>query len=36
MTPDEFYGKARGVQAFLLASMMVTLESQEGGGADGG
>jgi len=32
ITPDEFYEKPPGVRAFLLASMMVALESREKGG----
>lgn len=31
ITPDEFYEKPKGVQAFMLASMRITLESQKGG-----
>ena len=36
ITPDEFYKKPRGVQAFMLASMRITLESRKGGGDSGG
>lgn len=36
MTPDEFYAKTPGVQAFLLASMQITTESWKGGNGDGG
>lgn len=36
MTPDEFYEKPEGVQAFLLASMRTTLESRQGGGGEDG
>ena len=35
-TPDEFYMKPKGVQAFLLASMRITLESRAKGGEGGG
>lgn len=34
MTPDEFYQKPRGVQAFMLASTRLYLESMEKGGTD--
>lgn len=34
--PDEFYEKPKGVQAFMLASMRITLESQKGGNDGGG
>ena len=33
---DEFYEKPKGVQAFMLASMRITLESQKGGNDGGG
>ena len=36
ITPDEFYEKSRGVQAFMLASMKITLESRKGGEDDSG
>lgn len=36
ITPDEFYEKTKGVQAFMLASMRITLESQKGGNDGGG
>nr|DAL67068.1 MAG TPA: hypothetical protein [Caudoviricetes sp.]DAO43633.1 MAG TPA: hypothetical protein [Caudoviricetes sp.] len=36
ITPDEFYEKPRGVQAFMLASMRITLESRTKGGDDNG
>jgi len=36
MTPDEFYAKPENIQAFMLASMTVYLESLKGGGSDGG
>ncbi len=34
--PDEFYEKPKGVQAFMLASMRITLESRTKGGEDNG
>lgn len=34
ITPDEFYLKPSGVQAFMLASMRITLESRTKGGED--
>ena len=36
ITPDEFYKKPHGVQAFMLASMRIYLESTKGGEEDGG
>lgn len=36
ITPDEFYQKTKGVQAFMLASMRITLESRTKGGDDSG
>lgn len=36
ITPDEFYKKTRGVQAFMMASMRITLESRTNGGGDSG
>ena len=36
ITPDEFYMKPRGVQAFMLASMRITLESRKGGEKEDG
>ena len=33
---DEFYKKPHGVQAFMLASMRIYLESSKGGEDDGG
>lgn len=36
ITPDEFYQKSRGMQAFMLESMRITLESRAKGGEDGG
>jgi hypothetical protein len=36
ITPDEFYEKPKGVQAFMLASMRIALEPQEGGNDGGG
>jgi hypothetical protein len=36
ITPDEFYKKPHGVQAFMLASMRIYLESSKGGEDDGG
>ncbi len=35
MTPDEFYKKPPGIQAFMIASTMIRLESQKGGAEDG-
>ncbi len=36
ITPDEFYQKPKGVQAFMMASMIVSLEpGQEGGCING-
>lgn len=31
ITPDEFYQKPKEIQTFMLASMKVYLEPQEGG-----
>lgn len=36
ITPDEFYQKPRGVQIFMLQSMIITLEAAEGGEGSGG
>lgn len=36
ITPDEFYEKPKGVQAFMLASMRIALEPQKGGNDGGG
>ena len=30
MTPDEFYAKPKGVQAFIIASMRIAMEQEEG------
>lgn len=30
MTPDEFYAKPKGVQAFIMASMRVAAEKEGG------
>ncbi len=34
--PDEFYAKPKWVQAFMLASMRITLESRMKGGREDG
>lgn len=36
MTPDEFYKKPRGIQAFMLASTRIAIESMQKGGDDNG
>ena len=36
MTPDEFYQKPRGVQAFMLASTRIAIESMQKGVDDNG
>lgn len=36
ITPDEFYQKSKGVQAFMLASMKISLESRTKGGDENG
>lgn len=35
LTPDEIYAKPPGVRDFIFASMMVRLEEDGKGGADG-
>lgn len=38
ITPDEFYNKPKGVQAFMLASTRIYIESsqkEKGGGENG-
>lgn len=36
MTPDEFYRKPRGVQAFMIASTKIAIESMQKGGNENG